>query len=452
MISSLSSHSKKLISTIIFIKSSFFSQPYHTLRSKRPTKKSLHKRPIPFLSHLKEIDDPDEAISLFDEYLERGFKHDYPSYSSLLYKLAQAHKFDEVKTLLVHIKNCNIYCKEALFIALMKHYGKSQMIKEAIQLFHEISSFNCVKTLQSFNTILNILVDNGFLQDANVLFMSKKKFRLNAVPFNIMIKGWLERNEWEQACLVFNQMLEREVDPTVVTYNSLIGYLCKKSDLEKAKKLFDDMVKKGKHPNAVTYSLLMEGFCSIGNHEQAKKVMFDMEYKGCKVQLVNYGVLMNDLAKRGEFEEAQNLLLEMKKRRIKPDTAIYNMLINYTCKEERANEAYKILVDMQVKGCEPNAATYRTMVDGFCNVGEFDKGLKVLNAMLVSNHCPRHQTFCRLVEGLVKCRKLDEACFVLEEMKKRNIRFDYESWEILVSDSCCGDRGDANDLLADLVI
>ncbi|GAB2274305.1 hypothetical protein Dimus_009071 [Dionaea muscipula] len=421
----------------------------------KPNKKpySRPRKPIPFVADLKQVHEPDEALSLFHEYHELGVKHDYPSYASLTYKLARCQNFDRIEPLLDFIKYRGIRCQERLFIALIQHYGKRGFIDKSIQLFHQIPRFNCDRTLQSFNTLLNVLVDNGRFADANELFGRSKElgYRPNSVSFNVIIKGCLGNGDFERACQVFDEMLGREVLPSVVTYNSLIGFLCKNGDVGKAMGFLDEMTRKRKHPDAVTYALLMEGLCSVGKYKEAKKLMFDMEYRGCKSQVVNFGVLMSDLGKRGKIEEAKSLLLEMKKKRLKPDVVIYNILINYSCKEGRPDEAYKILVEMQMKRCEPNAASYRMLVDGFCQAGEFERGLGILHAMLMSRHCPRVDTFCNLVIGLWVGGKIDDASFVLEEMVKRKMAFQYDSWRSLVTDHCCSDEA-ATQLLNDLVM
>lgn len=426
------------------------AQPFHTLlSSKRNAKPSSERprraypkrrKPIPFVSNVKEVQDPVEALSLFDEYHQMGFKHDYPSYSALLYKLARCRNFEAVEAILGHVQDRNIHCRETLFIVLIQHYAKAHSVEKAIELFHQIPSFNCVRTLQSFNAFLNVLIENDRFCEANDIFGRSYKmgFRLNTVSFNIMIKGWLEKGEWEEACKVFEEMLEKKVQPSVVTYNSLIGFLCRKGELDKAMGLLEDMRQKGKYPNAVTYALLMEGMCSVGKHSDAKKMMFDMEYRGCKPQLVNFGVLMTDLGKRGKIDEAKSLLNEMKKRRFKRDVVTYNILINYLSKEGRAAEAYKYFIEMQIGGCVPNAATYRIMVDGFCRVEDFEGALKVFNAMLISRHCPRLESFEYLVMGLMVCGKLDDACFVLDEMRKRDMQLGLEGWKNLVIKACGG--------------
>ncbi|KAL6341600.1 hypothetical protein AAG906_032721 [Vitis piasezkii] len=416
------------------------SQQYHTFRPKRPTTESRREPPhrstsrlrkrIPFLADLKSVQDPDDALSLFNQYQQMGFKHDYPSYSALVYKLARSRNFEAVETLLDYLQNINIRCRETLFIALIQHYGKSQMPEKAIELFQRMPSFNCHRTIVSFNTLLNVLVEIDRFLDAIGIFdrSTKMGFRRNSISFNIIIKGWLGKGEWDKAWQVFEEMIDKEVKPTV-------------GDLDGAMGLLQDMIQKRHRPNAVTYALLMEGLCSLGKYKEAKKMMFDMDYQGCKPRLLNFGVLMSDLGRRGRIDDAKTLLLEMKRRRFKPDVVTYNILINYLCKEGRALEAYKVLVEMQVGGCEPNAATYRMMVDGFCQVEDFEGGLKVLSAMLMCGHCPRLESFCDLVVGLLKNGKIDGACFVLEEMEKRKMRFHLEAWEALVKDACPGDRG-----------
>ncbi|PIN18455.1 hypothetical protein CDL12_08878 [Handroanthus impetiginosus] len=378
------------------------NKPTKKPRPHKPTRNQL-RTPFPFLNHLKQCQNPDEFLSVFNDFYEMGYRHDYPSYASLIYKLARAGKFEDIDAVLDFLRTRSYV------------YWIDSALWE---------------------------VDNVRICDATKLFEEGHKmgFKLNSVSFNIMIKMWLKNDNWEKARKVFDEMLEREVEPTVVTYNSQIGFLCRRGDMDESRRLFDDMRTKGKRGNAVTYALLMEGLCASGNFKEAKKMMFDMEYHGCKVELVNYGVLMTDLAKRGLIEEAKGLLAEMKKRRIKPDVVMFNILIDYFCNEGAASEAYKILVDMQVKGCEPNAATYRMVVDGFCKIEDFMGALKVLNAMLYSKHSPRIETFQSLGIGLVRSGNVEDLCFVLEEMNKRKMSLDSKSWEILVKESCMDDK------------
>ncbi|KAG5566858.1 hypothetical protein RHGRI_002415 [Rhododendron griersonianum] len=310
-----------------------------------------------------------------------GFKHDYPSYSSLIYKLARCRNFEPVKTLLHSIKHHNIRCEEALFIGLIRHYGKSQLPEEAIDLFQQMTSFNCVRTLQSFNTLLNVLVDNGRLEKANEMFKcaSKMGFKPNPVSFTVMIKGWLERGEWEQARRVFNGMLERGVEPSVVTYNCLVGYLCKKGDLDRAKGMLDDMAKKGQKPNAVTYSLLMGGLCSLDKYNEAKKMMFDMEYRGS-----TYRMMVDGFCRVEDFEGGLKLLNAMLASEHCPRLETFCCLIRGLAKCGKVDDVCFVLEAMEKKKMRFDLHSWEVLVrEAF---GEDHGSASSLMTELISAH------------------------------------------------------------------
>ncbi|KAM1306858.1 hypothetical protein ACFX15_008885 [Malus domestica] len=96
--------------------------PAVTCRSARSTAKL--RRPIPFVSDVKETQDPEDALSLFHEYHQMGFKHDYPSYSALLYKLARRRNFEAVDAVLSLVRDRNIHYKDTLSLLCFNITGK----------------------------------------------------------------------------------------------------------------------------------------------------------------------------------------------------------------------------------------------------------------------------------------------------------------------------------------
>lgn len=264
------------------------------------------------------------------------------------------------------------------------------------------------------------------------------------------MKGRLGRDGYDGGRQVFDEMRERGVSPSVVSYNMLIGFAGQNGELSKAMDLKEEMMKKGIYPNALTYAIIMKALCSSGKYVAAKKLMFDMEYHGCKTKVTNFGVLMSDCGRRGDFDGMKELFAEMRTRKIKADDVIYSIMINYLCENGRVDEAYKVLVEMQVKeGCRPSAAVYRMMVDGFCKVQEFEKGLGILNAMLVCGHCPRLETFGSLILGFAESGRMDEVWFVLEEMEKRKLGLGLAVWCSLI-EIVCGKCDGGGELLSQL--
>lgn len=403
------------------------------------------------MADVKKVRDTEEALALFHDYETTGFRHDYSSYASLVYRLARFNDFDTIDACLAELRETDIPCGETIFVALIQRYSKAGMVDKALKLFHEIPSFNCDRTAQSLNALLDALVAGGRFSEARTLFHRSRLMGLypNTATFNVMIKGWLGRGDLEGARKMFDEMLQSKLRPSVATYNSMIGYLSRNGEVGEAKRLLRDMFEKRTKPNAVTYMLVMEGLCLAGKPDEAKKLMFDMEYRGCKTEAVNFAALMSDLGRRGKIEDAKPLLDEMRTRRVKPDVVIYNILINYMCKEGKGSEAYKVWIGMEVEG---NAATYRTLLDGLCRAGDFGRGLKVFKAVTATRHFPRRESFPCLVAGLVRSGDLRGACFVLEEMGNRKMGLAFECWEALVSEACGGNLGQQIGLLTGLLI
>ncbi|KAI6700039.1 hypothetical protein NL676_014363 [Syzygium grande] len=115
------------------------------------------------------------SMSLFHEYRRMGFKHDYPSYSALIYKLTRSRSFEAVEEILGRIEENDVRCRESLLVALIRHYGKVHLVDKAVGLFQRMTAFNCTRTLQSFNTILKVLVENDKLANAVELLQRSYK-------------------------------------------------------------------------------------------------------------------------------------------------------------------------------------------------------------------------------------------------------------------------------------
>lgn len=430
--------------------------------NRRPSSHPNPKPSIPLLTDIKSTDDLSKALQLF--YSADPHEQDYPCSCALIYRLARARNFHCVDTLLEYIRSQRIRCSVTVFNVLIKHYGKAKLPGKAIELFHSIPTFNCPAnspTLQNLNFLLDALVESGGLTGTTTaeefLLRTKRELgvRPNVVSYNIVIKGWLAMKEMDNACKVLDEMLNRRVNPSTVTYNMMIGFLTKNGSLDKAMALKEKMSRNGGvRPNAITYALLMEGMCREGKYGDAKKILFDMDYWGCKPKLANYGVLMSDRCRNGSFEEAKELVVEMKKRKYKPDVVTYNILVNYLCKEGRMDEANKVMMDMEVgrrHGVRPDASMYRMIVDGFCRIGEFEKGLGVMNTMLVDGHCPREETFRCMIGGLCSGGRWSDACLVASEMEKRMMRVDLEGWGALVGGLCLDNGGRPGSLLDHII-
>ena len=65
-------------------------------------------------------------------------------------------------------------------------------------------------------------------------------------------------------------MLERKIDPDVVTFSVLINAFVKEGNFFMAEELYDDMIRVGVYPDTVTYNSIIDGFCKHNRLDEAK--------------------------------------------------------------------------------------------------------------------------------------------------------------------------------------
>ncbi|KAL6131383.1 hypothetical protein ACLB2K_069759 [Fragaria x ananassa] len=69
-----------------------------------------------------------------------------------------------------HMERDLCECKDLVFVAAIKTYGRAGQLDEAVSLFKNLSQFNCVNWTQSYNTLVEIMVEESRLEDACRLF------------------------------------------------------------------------------------------------------------------------------------------------------------------------------------------------------------------------------------------------------------------------------------------
>uniref|UniRef100_A0A6N2LXZ1 Uncharacterized protein n=1 Tax=Salix viminalis TaxID=40686 RepID=A0A6N2LXZ1_SALVM len=236
-----------------------------------------------------------------------------------------------------------------------------------------------------------------------------------------------------------SEMLDRGIQPDVVTYSSIVHGFCNLGQLNEATRLFKEMVE----PNVYTYNALMDGYCLRREMNEAKKVFEIMVRKGCGPDVHSYNILINGYCKSRRMEEAKSLLAEMSHKALllilsvtystlMQDLTTYSILLDGFCKHGHLDEALKLLKAMQEKKLEPNivlyniliedVVTYNSIVHGFCNLGQLNEATRLFKEMASRDVMPNTVTFTILVDGLCKEGMVSEARRVFETMTEKVVR------------------------------
>ncbi|KAJ7004425.1 hypothetical protein NC653_009331 [Populus alba x Populus x berolinensis] len=250
---------------------------------------------------------------------------------------------------------------EKCFVVIFKAYGKAHLPEKAVDLFDRMAyEFECKRTVKSFNSVLNVIIQEG-------LFYRALEF-----------------------------------------YNHVIGAKGVRK-LEKAISLLDRMVSSKCVPNVVTYGTIINGLVKQGRALDGARVLALMEERGYRVNEYVYSALISGLFKEGKSQEAMQLFKEMTVKECEFNTIVYSVVIDGLCRDGKPDEALEVLFEMTNNRCEPNAYTYSSLMKGFFEAGNGHKAIEVWKDMAKHNFTQNEVCYSVLIHGLCKDGKVEEA-------------------------------------------
>ncbi|KAM7483309.1 hypothetical protein LguiB_007892 [Lonicera macranthoides] len=433
--------------------------------------------------------DPRRALEIFNSVKkEDGYKHNLLTYKCMIEKLGYHGEFEAMEGVLADMRmNIDNTLLEGVYIFAVKNYGRKGKIQEAVNLFERMDFYNCEPSVQSYNAIMNILVQYGYFNQAHKVYMRMidkgiapdvytftirmKSFcrtrrphaaqrllnnmptqgcELNAVAYCTVIGGFYEENFRVEAFKLFDEMLRVGISPKVATFNKLIHILCKKGDVQESERLFNKVFKRAVFPNLFTFNIFIQGLCSKGMLNEAAKMLDSVTKEGLTTDVVTYNTLICGLCKNFKVVEAESYLHRMVNKGFEPDTFTYNTIIDGYCKMGLVQNAEKILNDAIFKGFMPDEFTYCSLIYGFCHDADLDRALSLLEEVKVKGSMPSIILYNTLIKGLSQQGLILQALDLMSEMTKNGCRPDIWTYNMVINGLCkMGCVSDANNLMND---
>ncbi|KAK7314679.1 hypothetical protein VNO77_33206 [Canavalia gladiata] len=355
---------------------------------------------------------PIKALHLFNEAKSRypNYYHNGPVYATMINILGTSGRLTEMRDVIEQMREDSCECKDSVFVSAIKTYANAGMVDEAISLYKNIPMFNCVNWTESFNTLLQIMVNENQLEAAHCLFVESSC-------------GW-------------------EVRSRVRALNLLMYALCRKSRSDLALQIFQEMDYQGCYPNRDSYAILMKGLCQDRRLHEATHLLYSMFWrisqKGNGEDIVVYRTLLDALCDDGKFEEAVEILGKILRKGLKAPKRCYNRLDLCQFWDGKDIEGTKYLIhEALIKGSVPSWASYNAMAVDLYGEGMIGEADKVIIEMQHRGFKPTHSIFEAKVAALCKVSKVDDAIKVIEEdMMEVNCLPTARVYNILLKNIC----------------
>ncbi|CAN4095532.1 unnamed protein product [Withania somnifera] len=367
------------------------------------------------------------------------------SFSILIDILCTVRQFDVAWQLIIQMEEQKVKITFTTFYLLIRRLIAAGFTRQAIRTFSEMHVFlddeqNDDRVWKSYCCyLLDTLCKYGYVKVAVEVF-NKEKWRLevNSKIYTVLIYGWCKVKNIEMARRFLEEMLEKRIDPSVVTYNVLLNGICRRASLHPdgrfdkvirdAEKVFDEMIERGVEPDVTSYSILLHVYSRAHKPELSLEKLRIMRRKGICPNIVTYTSVIKCLCSCGRLEDAELLLEQMVSNGFKgrkdvdgalrlygkmkqgslwsPSVSTFNILLGMLLKLGRIGLARDIWDDMKNSGVAPDLDSYTLLIHGFCEKQNWKPACEFFMEMIEKGFLPQKVTFETLYRGLIQSNML----------------------------------------------
>lgn len=235
----------------------------------------------------------------------------------------------------------------------------------------------------------------------------------------------------EMAQKFLKEMIDRGIEPNVVTYNILLNGICRRASLHPdtrfdrtiraANDLLNAMRSRGIEPDATSYSIVLHVYSRAHKPELTVAMFNSMKERGICPTVATYTSVIKCLASCGRLEDAEGMLDEMARSGVCPSPATYNCFFKEYRGRKDVNGAinlYKKMKEIDPRTV-PDIHTYNILVGMFSKLNQMETLLELWNDMKDNAIGPDLDSYTLLIHGLCEKKKWREACqFFMEMIEK----------------------------------
>ncbi|KAG5008472.1 hypothetical protein JHK85_027014 [Glycine max] len=363
--------------------------------------------------------------TLLDSFKAYSIDPTPKAYFFVLKTLTSTSQLQDIPPVLYHLEHLEKFeTPESILVYLIRFYGLSDRVQDAVDLFFRIPRFRCTPTVCSLNLVLSLLCRKRDCLEMvpEILLKSQHmNIRVEESTFRVLIRALCRIKRVGYAIKMLNFMVEDGYGLDEKICSLVISALCEQKDLTSAEALvvWRDMRKLGFCPGVMDYTNMIRFLVKEGRGMDALDILNQQKQDGIKLDVVSYTMVLSGIVAEGEYVMLDELFDEMLVIGLIPDAYTYNVYINGLCKQNNVAEALQIVASMEELGCKPNVVTYNTLLGALSVAGDFVKARELMKEMGWKGVGLNLHTYRIVLDGLVGKGEIGESCLLLEEMLEK---------------------------------
>ncbi|KAF6137934.1 hypothetical protein GIB67_041807 [Kingdonia uniflora] len=373
---------------------------------------------------------------------ETNFNHDDVSYNLMIDILGKVRQFDVMWQLIIEMDQGNVKPNAKTFWVLIRRLVAAGLTRQAIRAFDDMESFiERGADRDDFVYLIDTLCKYGYVKVATQEF-NKRKFRdePDVKVYTVLIYGWCKLRRIDMAKRFLGEMVNRGLEPNVVTYNVLLNGICRRSSLRRetgfreivreSEELFDEMCERRIEPDVTSYSIVLHVYSRARKSYLTLDKLNSMKEKGICPTVTTYTLVIKCLCSCGRIKDGEKLLDEMVNEGISPSAETYNCFFKAYRERKDTDNALKLYKKMGEATCMPSLHTYNILVGMFSKLNRMKIIQELWDDMKKTGVGPDLDSYTLLVHGLCEKKRWREACQYFMEMIEKGFlpqKFTFET-------------------------
>ncbi len=339
-------------------------------------------------------------------------KPDVNCYTYVIQAYLSNGQLSEATRIFQEMEDNNLKADAKLYISLIHSHSRNNDPVLALEWFDLYHQSGLRVSARAYEAIVYMFCKSGDLDQANqyIELMRKSGIAPTINIYNNLIFGHTQSiTESGSVQEIYNQMLEENVTPDVVTFNSLIGNCSKSGDTASAEMWFETMQSSNITPNRITYNSLVSCFASQGDVDLSSRFINLMIEANCLPNLRTFNSVIHSAAVAGDGQKAEDNFNQMKKMGIRPDVISYNSVIDAYATRGDAAQAKKWFRIMKESNISPDEISFSSVIEAHSQQGDPAGAAEWLKFMVASKIQPNMQAAGAVMYGYARQGHMKEA-------------------------------------------
>lgn len=305
------------------------------------------------------IEDPEEALALFQKMLDEGIE---PSDVSIMEALhACADLGDVEKGISIHkiSDEFGLSSNASVMNSLISMYSKCKRVDVASELFDNLEN----KTRVSWNAVILGFAQNSRVKETLDYFnrMQREGIKPDSYTLVSVILALAELSILRQAKWIHGIAIRTCVDKNLFVMTALIDMYAKCGAIQTARKLFDKMDER----HVTTWNAMIDAYGTHGLGKAAIELFSEMQKGTIKPNKVTFLSVISACSHSGLVEEGRYYFEIMKEEYyLEPAMDHYGAMVDLLGRAGLLNEAWEFIQNMPI---EPGISVFGALL-GACKI------------------------------------------------------------------------------------